>query len=196
MAKVGLSKPYYAKYAAANQVVSYTSGASMGKAVNASIEPDDNDPEVFYADNGPAESAQIFSGGTLTLEIDRLDFSVIGALYGITPGSSVTPVGTTLDFTADGVVPYVGVGLIAKSIVDNSPVWMGILLPKVQFIVPSFDLSTQGETIEFSGNELTAKILRDDTSSGKWIKLGEFTSEADAETWIKTALSITAATTE
>ena len=196
MAKVGLSKPYYAKYAAANQVVSYTSGAAMGKAVNASIELDDNDAEVFYADNGPAESAQIFSGGTLTLEIDRLDFDVVGALYGITPGSSVTPVGTTLDFAADAVIPYVGVGMIAKSIVDNTPKWMAILLPKVQFVMPSFDLSTQGETIEFSGNELTASILRDDTSTGKWMRLAEFESEADAETWIKTALSITAATTE
>lgn len=196
MAKVGLSKPYYAKYAAANQVVSYTSGASMGKAVNAQIEPDDNDANIFYADNGPAESAQIFSGGTLTLEIDRLDSSVVAALFGITPGSSVTPVGTTLDFAADAVIPYVGIGLIGKNIVDNTQQWIAFLLPKVQFKMPSYDLSTQGEEVEFSGNELTATIMRDDTSAGKWLRMGYFSSEADAETWVKSALSITAATTE
>lgn len=194
MAKVGLSKPFYAKYAAANNVVTYSNGGSMGKAVNANIEPDDNDTEFFYADNGPAESAQVFSGGTLTLEIDRLVADVLGALYGITPGSSTTPTGTTLDFGADNVVPYVGIGLISKHITDNTPVWIGIVLPKVQFRVPTFDLTTQGEEVEFSGNELTATILRDDTAQAKWLRLGWFTSEANAETWIKNQLSITTST--
>lgn len=195
MAKVGLSKPFYAKYAAANQVVTYSDGGSMGKLVNASIEPDDNDTTIFYADNGPAESAQIFSGGTLTIEVDRLNAAVVGALMGITPGSSATPVGTTLDFQADAVIPYVGVGLISKSIVDNAQVWMAIILPKVQFIMPGLNMETQGEEIEFSGNELTATILRDDTANANWMKWGYFTTEANAETWIKGILSITATTT-
>lgn len=195
MAKVGLSKPFYAKYAAANQVVTYSGGGSMGKAVNAQIEPDDNDIAKFYADNGPAESAQVFSGGTLTLEIDRLNASVVGDLFGITPGSSATPVGTTLNYSADGVVPYVGIGFIGKNIVSNTAEWIAFVLPKVQFSYPSFDLTTQGEEIEFSGNELTATILRDDTASANWLKVGYFSSEADAETWIKSLLSISAATT-
>lgn len=194
MAKVGLSKPFYAKYAAANQVVTYSNGGSMGKAVSASIEPDDNDTNIFYADNGPAESAQVFSGGTLTIEVDRLNAGVVGDLLGITPGSSTTPTGTTLDFHADAVIPYVGVGLISKSIVDNEAVWMGIILPKVQFVMPSLDMTTQGEEIEFSGNELTATILRDDTANANWMQWGYFTTEANAETWIKGILSITAST--
>lgn len=195
MAKVGLSKPFYAKYTAAGQVVTYSNGASMGKAVSADISPNDNDTNFFYADNGPAESAYIFSGGTLTLELDRLAATVMGDLFGVTPGSSVTPTGTTLDFSADSVIPYVGVGLIAKNIVDNTAVWMAILLPKVQFVHPGFDLQTQGEEVEFSGNQLTAAILRDDTASANWLKIGYFSTEADAETWIKAGLSISAATT-
>lgn len=192
MAKVGLSKPYYARYAASNNVVTYSNGGVMGKAVNAAIEPEDSETEFFYADNGPAESASVFNGGTLTLEIDRLLADVLGSLYGITPGSSTTPVGTTLAFPGNLVVPYVGVGLISKSIVDGTPVWMAIILPKVQFNIPSFDMATQGEEIEFSGNELTAAILRDDTVNANWQQLGWFQSEADAETWIKAYLSITA----
>ena len=89
MAKVGLSKPFYASYAASNGSVTYSNGGSMGKAVSVSIEPDDNDTTKFYADNGPAESAQIFSGGTLTLEIDRLDSTVLGALYRSAAGCDV-----------------------------------------------------------------------------------------------------------
>lgn len=195
MAKVGVSKPYYAKYAAANQVVTYSNGGSLGKAVTCSIEPNDNDTNFFYADNGPAESAYVFSGGTLSLELDRLAANVVGAIFGVTPGASATPVGTTLDFSADSVIPYVGVGLIAKNIVDNTAVYMAIILPKVQFVHPGFDLTTQGEEIEFSGNELTAAILRDDTANANWLKIGYFSTETDAETWIKGQLSITAATT-
>ena len=190
MAKVGLSKPYFAKYAAENGVVTYSGGSVMGKAVNANIEPEDSDTEFFYADNGPAESAAVFNGGTLELEVDRLLAAVVGAIYGITPGSSATPVGTTIDFSANLSIPYVGIGLIAKSIVDNTPEWMAIILPKVQFQIPTFGLQTQGEEIEFSGNELNATILRDDTANAIWQKLGWFSSEADAETWIKTFLAI------
>lgn len=196
MAKVGLSKPFYALYAAAAGVVTYSNGASMGKAVNAEIEPDDSNTTIFYADNGPAESANIFSGGTLTLEVDRLSADVVGALLGITPGSSTTPVGTTLDFAAEATIPYVGVGLIAKSIVDNTPVWMSIILTKVQFKMPTLDMSTQGEDIEFSAHELEATILRDDTTNANWMRWGYFSTETNAETWIKGQLSITAATTE
>ena len=191
MAKVGLSKPYYAKYSADGTTVTYSEGAVMGKAVNATIEPEDSDTEYFYADNGPAESAQTFNGGTLTLEIDRLLASVVGGIFGITPGSSTTPQGDTVDFSANIVAPYVGVGLIAKSIVDNTAVWMGIILPKVQFQIPHFDLTTQGEEIEFSGNELTAAILRDDTAAQNWQRLGWFNTESNAEVWIKNILSIT-----
>lgn len=194
MAKVGLSKPYYAKYAAAAGVVSYTGGAVMGKAVDASIDPDDNDIEIFYADNGPAESAPQFTGGQLTLEIDRLSASVVADLFGITPGSSTTPVGTTLSFSANTSIPYIGVGLISKSIVNSDPVWMAVILPKVQFNPLSLDMSTQGEDIEFSGNELSATILRDDTTDAKWMELGYFTTEADAETWIKNYLNISSGT--
>ena len=137
---------------------------------------------------------QVFSGGTLTLEVDRLLATVVGDLLGITPGSSTSPAGTTLAFSAEAVVPYVGVGLIVKNIVDNTQVWMGILLPKVQFVMPSLDLSTQGEEIEFSGNELTATILRDDTANANWMQWGYFTTEANAEAWIKNLLAITATT--
>ena len=54
--------------------------------------------------------------------------------------------------------------------------------------------ATQGEEIEFSGNELNATILRDDTAEGNWLKLGYFTTEANAETWVKNQLSIVAST--
>ena len=38
MAKIGLSKPYFAKYSNTGETVTYSGGALMGKAVELSIE--------------------------------------------------------------------------------------------------------------------------------------------------------------
>ena len=57
MAKIGLSKPYFAKYSNTGETVTYSGGALMGKAVELSIELEGADDNILYADNGPAESA-------------------------------------------------------------------------------------------------------------------------------------------
>ena len=67
MATIGLSKPFYAIYAASGATVSYTSGGVLGKAVELSMELEGGDANILYADNGPAESATTFGGGTLTI---------------------------------------------------------------------------------------------------------------------------------
>ena len=72
MATIGLSKPFYAIYAASGATVSYTSGGVLGKAVELSMELDGGDANILYADNGPAESATTFGGGTLTITTDDL----------------------------------------------------------------------------------------------------------------------------
>lgn len=191
MAQVGLSRPFYAKYNNNNGTVTYSAGGSIGKAVECSIEPADSEADIFYADNGPAESANSFSGGTLTVSVDRLDATVVGAILGITPAAVETPAGTTLDFSANAQAPYLGFGIIVKNIVENAPKWMAIILTKIQFSMPTIEAETQGETIEFSGHELTATILRDDTAAANWQRWGFFDTEADAVTWIKGQLSIT-----
>lgn len=72
MAKIGLSKPYFAKYSNTGSTVTYAEGALMGKAVELSLELEEGDDNILYADNGPAESANTFSGGSLTLTTDDL----------------------------------------------------------------------------------------------------------------------------
>ena len=96
-----------------------------------------------------------------------------------------------MDFPASLTPPYVGYGTIIRNVEDNTQKWLALILPKVQFQIPTDTATTGGDTIEFSGYQLTAKILRDDTANGNWKKYGLFSSEADAETWIKSFLSIT-----
>lgn len=191
MARVGLSQSFYAIYSAAGNTVTYSNGGTLGKAVEASIELDNADPVIFYANNGPAESAQQFSGGTLTITNDRLPLAAVAALMGLNTNTSSTPAGTTLDFPASLTPPYVGYGTVVKSIVDNAEQYMAIILTKVQFQVPTDTATTQGETVEFTGHEFNAIIMRDDTTDGLWKKYGVFTTEADAITWVKSFLAIT-----
>ena len=184
MANVGLSKPFYASYSVSGSTVTYGTPAALGKAVSASIELDSADPTVLYADNGPSESYSTFAGGTLNLTIDNLSLEAAGAILGITPTSSTTPAGSTMDFPADQNIPYVGFAVIAKKVVSGATKYLAIILPKVQFQMPNDTYETQGETITFNTPELSATIMRDDTASGIWKKYGEFATEADAVTWI------------
>lgn len=194
MAKVGLSQSFYAiyNYDAQEGAVSYSGGGILGKAVEAAIDLDGADPTVFHANNGPAESAQQFSGGTLTITNDRLPLAPVAAVLGLEVGTIATPEGTGLDFPADMNAPYVGYGTITKMIVDNVTVWRAIILPKVQFNTPNDSATTQGETIEFSGHELTATIMRNDATPSIWKKYGEFATEANAIAWVKSFLQIAA----
>lgn len=84
MATIGLSKPFYAIYAASGETVSYTNGGVLGKAVELSMELDGGDANILYADNGPAESATTFGGGTLTITTDDLLPEPAAAILGLT----------------------------------------------------------------------------------------------------------------
>ena len=193
MAKVGLSKSYYALYSydAAQGKATYSNGGILGKAVDANITINGADPVIFYADNGPAESAQQFGGGTLNITNDRLPLAPVAAILGLNVETVESPAGTALDFPADMSVPYVGYGTITKSIVGGITKWLAIILKKVQFMVPDDQATTQGETINFEGHGLTATVMRNDETPATWKKYGEFDSEADADTFVRDFLSIT-----
>lgn len=188
MAKTGLSKSYYALYAYdTTEGVTYSNGGLLGKAVSASIEPEEADDNNFYANNGIAESDGAFSGGTLTITNDSLELTPLAAILGLTPASD-----GSLHFSANMTAPYVAYGTIGRSRVNNANKYRAIILCKVQFAVPVDELATQEENIEFSGHELTATILRADDASADWKIVKDFDTEADAEAYIKTKLGITA----
>lgn len=191
MAKVGLSQSFYAKYTVTDGTISYSDGGTLGKAVECSIELEDADPAIFYANNGPAESAQAFSGGTLTITNDSLPLEPVAAVLGLTVAAVSSPAGSSLAFPADLTPPYVGYGTVAKSIVGGVTKWRAILLHKVQFQVPQDDLSTQEDEIEFEGHELVATILRNDATPALWKTVADFETEANAVAWLKSQLAIT-----
>ena len=198
MATIGLSKPYYAIYAETSGVVSYSDGAVMGKATEANISIETTEDNNLYGDNGLAETDRRFANGTLTLSTTDLSQEVSKAILGLTEQAITGIDGVTdtsvkeLVYDDTQVTPYLGVGFIIKKKVNGAYKWRGVVLPKIMFSVPEDAATTQGESIEWQTPELTGAIMRDDSATHAWKKEATFTSEAQAEAYIKARLGITA----
>ena len=197
MATIGLSKPYYAVYSAGSGTPTYASGAVMGKATEANIEIETSEDNNLYADNAIAETDRQFTGGTLTLSTDDLSQEVSKAILGLTEQAVGTIEGVTdeevqeLIYDDTQVTPYLGVGFIVKKVKNGVTAWRGIVLTKVMFSIPSDAATTQGESIEWQVPELSATIMRDDSATHMWKREATFTTEAQAEAYIKDRLGIT-----
>lgn len=196
MAKIGLSKPYFAKYSNTGSTVTYSEGALIGKAVELSIELEEGDDNILYADNGPAESANTFSGGSLTLTTDDLLPDVMIKVLGvkeetITSEDIKTETPKWYNWDDDQNTPYLGFGAIVKVQNNNVIGYQAVILPKIKLNNPGDTFTTQGETIEFGTPEISGTILRSDGEKHTWKKVSSvMNSEADAEAAIKQFLSI------
>lgn len=199
MAVIGLSKPYFGIYSATGNAVSYANGAVMGKATEANIEIDTTEDNNLYADNGIAETDRSFAGGTLTLSTDDLSQEVTKAILGLTETAITGIEGVTdtsvkeLVYDDTQTIPYLGVGFIVKKKVGGAYKWRAVVLSKVMFSVPADAATTQGESIEWQVPELSATIMRDDSETHMWKREATFTTEAQAEAYIKARLNITVA---
>ena len=197
MATIGLSKPHYAVYSAGSGTPSYASGGVMGKATQADIEIETSEDNNLYADNAIAETDRSFAGGTLTLSTDDLSQEVSKAILGLTEQSLSEITGVTDEDVKELVyddtqqTPYLGVGFIIKKKVNGVYKWRAVVLTKVMFAVPSDSATTQGESIEWQVPELSATIMRDDSATHIWKREATFTTEAQAEAYIKDRLNIT-----
>lgn len=185
----GFSLPYVAKYANSSGTVSYTSGQKLARGVEVSIETETSEDNNFYANNMAAETqAGVFTGGTLNLTVDGLNIAAKRLILGLpTAGSD----GFT-DYGDSMTIPPVGVGFIARYQSGGVVTYVPYVLTKVMFNIPPIAAATQEEDIDWQTQELTAVIMRDDSSNHVWLREGdEEDSEADAESALKTALGIT-----
>lgn len=185
----GFSKPYVALYAASNGAVTYSSGQILARGVDISVEAESSDDNNFYADNVLAESAAgTFTGGTVTLTVDGLlaaaEKLIMG--YGTAGEDGWTGVG------AGQTIPYVGLGFIRRTQSGGVVKYIPYILPKVVFANPTIEAATQEDEIDWQTQELTATIMRDDTTAQNWKWIGtEAADEATAEAALRTKLGIT-----
>lgn len=198
MATIGLSHPFYAKYANNGSTVTYSGGGSMGKFTELQVNLNDADDNVLRGDNAPAETDNQFAGGTLDASTTELLAAVAKDVLGVKQEAvGATPAISTKDATwniydDDQVAPNLGFGGVIKKQVDNQIKWVAFVFKKIQFRNSIQSAVTQGETIEWQTPTLTATIMRSDEPKHEWYRDSSLLdSEEDAIILVKSMLNIT-----
>ena len=197
MVTTGFSKPYVAKYANTGSTVNYSSGMILARGVSLSVEIDTADDNNFYCDNviGETESTQ-FTSGSATITVDGLANDAATMIFGLPTPQSVTVDETPVQMQGYGQqmdAPYVGFGCIRRTMMQGKTEYWPYILPKIKFSLPSEEMATQEDSIDWQTQELSATIMRDDTAAANWklISAEGMDTEAEAEAAIKAYLNIT-----
>lgn len=204
MAVIGVSKPKYAIYTydETTKKITYSAGGSLGKATEVDVTINTSEDNNLYADNGIAETDRQFTDGTITVGTDHLSQDVSKAILGVTEKALTEITGVTDEDVKELIYddtmsnPYLGQGYIIKTQKNNKTAWRAVMFPKTMFNVPDESATTQGEQIEWQTPSLVATILRDDSENHVWKREATFTTEAQAEAYLESLMSITAAAGE
>ena len=189
----GFSMPYVAKYSNVGNVVTYSGVMQLARGVSVSLSLDTTDDNVFHADNVSAETAAaIFTGGTATLTVDGLLAEAEKFILGLPETTKVTAGGDQVDVShyGDGMeIPYVGIGFVVRYQSGGVVTYAPVVLTKARFQQPGLDAATQEESIDWQTQELTATLMRDDTTNHDWKLVGaDQSTEAAAESVLKAIL--------
>ena len=189
----GFSMPYVAKYSNVGSVVTYSGVMQLARGVSVSLSLDTTDDNVFHADNVSSETAAaIFTGGTATLTVDGLLAEAEKFILGLPETTKVTVGGDQVDVShyGDGMeIPYVGIGFVVRYQSGGVVTYAPVVLAKARFQQPGLDAATQEESIDWQTQELTATLMRDDTTNHDWKLVGaDQPTEAAAEAVLKAIL--------
>ena len=186
----GFSLPYVAKYACASGVISYSAGQKLARGVDVSIEPDSSEDNVFYADNVAAETdAGTFTGGTLNLTVDGLFQAAEQMIMGLPAPANNS---NWLDYDDAQVVPYIGVGFVARYQSEGVTTFCPTIIVKTQFNQLQSSHATSEEQKNYQTQALSAAILRGDDAKHSWKRIAkeDYDTEAEAEAAIKEVFGI------
>ena len=174
MVTTGFSKPYVAKYSNTGTAVTYTGGMDLGRGVNLSLEIDTADDNNFYADNIVAETeSSQFTSGSATITVDGLSNDAATMIFGLPAPENVDVGEEQVPMQGYGELnaPYVGYGCVRRTQENGVVKFWPLILPKIKFNVPSEEMATAEDQIDWQTQELTATVLRDDTTAKRWKRI-------------------------
>ena len=188
----GFSKPYVAKYSSAGGVVSYSGCMQLARGVSVSLSLNTTDVDPFFADNVSAETAEeVFTSGTATLTVDGLLDAAEKFILGTPEPTTVEVDGKQVKVTHYGddmQIPSVGIGFVVRYQSAGVITYAPVVLTKSRFQQPATEAETQGETISWQTQELTANLSRDDTARRDWKLVGEDQATEEAAEAVLQAL--------
>lgn len=152
MATIGLDKLFYSKITEdENGEETYATPVPLAKAMTAELSIELAEA-TLYADDGASEIVKEFQSGTLTLGIDDIGTAVAENLTGAKIDSNKV----LISAGEDGGTP-VAVGFRAKK---SNGKYRYFWLYRVKFGIPATNLTTKGESIEFSTPSIEGTVTR------------------------------------
>ena len=152
MATIGLDKLFYSKITEdENGEETYATPVPLAKAMTAELSIELAEA-TLYADDGASEIVKEFQSGTLTLGIDDIGTAVAEDLTGAKIDSNKV----LISAGEDGGTP-VAVGFRAKK---SNGKYRYFWLYRVKFGIPTTNLTTKGESIEFSTPSIEGTVTR------------------------------------
>lgn len=152
MATIGLDKLFYSKITEdENGEETYATPVPLAKAMTAELSIELAEA-TLYADDGASEIVKEFQSGTLTLGIDDIGTAVAEDLTGAKIDSNKV----LISAGEDGGTP-VAVGFRAKK---SNGKYRYFWLYRVKFGIPTTNLTTKGESIEFSTPSIEGMVTR------------------------------------
>ena len=159
MATIGLDKLFYSKITEGeNGDETYAAPVALAKAMTAELSVELAEA-TLYADDGAAEVVKEFQSGTLTLGVDDIGKSVAEDLT----GAVIDENGVLISASEDGGAP-VAIGFRAKKANGK---YRYFWLYRVIFGIPATNLTTKGESIEFSTPSIEGTVMRRNKLDGK-----------------------------
>ena len=187
MALTGFRYPKACKITETSGAETLGAGFAIAKGVkvDATI---NTSKQVLYADDGPAESVNIFTGGTGTLEGDDISLETAAKLAGATYSSTGETSGEVV-FAAEDTPPFFRYGHIGRKMVEGVTKFVVTVYMKVQFDIPVENLETQGANVTLKTTSVGFTLFRN--LAGDWRKQKAFDTEAAAVTYLNGLVNIT-----
>lgn len=152
MATIGLDKLFYAKLTnGADGDETYDTPKQLAKAMNVGLSIELSEA-ILYADDGAAEIVKEFKKGTLSLGIDDIGSKAASDLT----GAIIDKNGVVVSTSEDGGEP-VAIGFRAKK---SNGKYRYFWLYRVIFGIPATNLTTKGESVEFSTPTIEGTVTR------------------------------------
>ena len=152
MATIGLDNMVYAKITEdAGGVETYAVPQILAKAIKADLNIETADA-ALYADDALAYAIKAFKGGKLSLGVEDIGVAVAADLTGASVDDNGVLVASGED---DGVLVAVGFRALKP---DNH--YRYFWLYRVKFAVPSTNLQTKGDSIQFQTPTVEGTIMR------------------------------------
>lgn len=184
MAKIGLNNFRYGILTEAQDgTPSYAGALTPGKAISCNVEITNNSAKL-YADDVEQETDTSFAGGTVTIGLDRADYTTQANLLGHTYSAETGMVRNSND-----VAPYIGFGRVIKLMQDGALKWKVEFLYKCKMSEPSQSDTTEGESVEFGTVEMQGQVMQ--LANGNWSITKTFTAKADAISYLEGLLAST-----